>query len=227
MTNLFLIIFEALLSFTAVVLIGKFLGKYGLIAWVAIATMLANILTTKSIDLCGLSVTMGTTLFASNFLATDILSEKFSKKDAKTAVYVGLVSSICLIVFTQIGLRYVPAEFDYVHDSLVTVFSLSLRISISSVIMYAVANLADVYIYNKLKVKMKNKKMWVRNNVATILCNCLENFLFMLGAFVFVFDFKTIMIMALSTSLIELILSVCDTPFLYWATHIIKGEQNS
>lgn len=225
MTNLILIICEALCAFGIIVLLSKLFGKYGIICWVAIATILANILTAKTIRICGIDVTMGTTLFASTFLATDILSEKCGKKDARKAVYMGLLGSICLLIFTQFGIHYIPSEFDYAHDSMVTIFTLSTRITISSIVMYVVANLVDIYLYGILKKKTDGKYMWLRNNVATITCNCLENFLFMFGAFLFVYDVKTILIMAVSTSVIEALLGVADTPFLYLATKVFKEEE--
>ena len=130
----------------------------------------------------------------------------------------GMFGTLFYIISSQIAIRYIPSAFDYAHDSMVTIFSLSLRISISSIIMYFIANMADVYLYDKLKVKMGGRYMWLRNNVSTILCNCLENFFFMLMAFIGTFDFKTVVIMALSTSVIEIIAGICDTPFLYIAT---------
>ena len=221
--NLILLICEALCVFIAVLVSDKLFDKYGLITWVAIATILANILTAKTIQVCGIDVTLGTTLFASNFLATDILVEKYSKKDAQMSVYMGLFGSICLLIFTQFAIYYIPSEFDYAHGSICTLFTLSMRITISSLVMYAVANFADIYLYSKIKEKTNGKYMWLRNNVSTILCNCLENFLFMLGAFFFIYDIQTIMIMALSTSVIEVILGLCDTPFLYLAMLGRKG----
>ena len=74
-----------------------------------------------------------------------------------------------------------------------------------------------MYLYDRLKSRFNGKHMWIRNNLSTILCNCLENFLFMMLAFLGVYDFKTVMIMALSTSVIEIIAGVFDTPFLYVA----------
>jgi hypothetical protein len=161
---------------------------------------------------------MGTVLFASTFLATDILTENYDVKYARKAVFMGMAGTLFYIISSQIAIHYIPSMFDYAHDSMVTIFSLSLRISISSIIMYFVANMADVYLYDKLRAKMSGKHMWLRNNVSTILCNCLENFLFMLMAFIGVYDLKTVIIMALSTSVIEIIAGVCDTPFLYIAT---------
>lgn len=86
--------------------------------------------------------------------------------------------------------------------------------------MYFVANIADVLLYNKIKEKTGEKLMWLRNNVSTILCNCLENFFFIFFAFVGIYSMKDILIIALSTSVIEAIIGLCDTPFLYLAKKI-------
>lgn len=225
MSNEVLFFVELIVCFGGVVLIFKFFKKLGLICWIAIASILANIITAKNVDAFGMTYTLGTILFASTFLATDILTEKYGSKVAKKGVVMGMLGSISLIIATQICLMYIPSTIDYANESMQVLFSLNLRISISSIIMYFVANMVDVYLYEKIRIKMNGKKMWVRNNISTILCNCLENFLFMLGAFYGIFEFKDIMIMALSTSLVELIAAILDTPFLYLATHKFKLEE--
>ena len=225
MSNELIFFIELIVAYGILLLINKFFGKEGLIAWVAIASILANVLTAKNVDAFGMTYTLGTIMFASTFLATDILSERFGKESAKKGVYIGLLGTLCLVVFSQIGLWYKPSVIDYAHDSMNTLFSLSLRISISSMVMYFIANMMDVYIYNKLKEKTGDRLMWVRNNVATILCNCLENFFFMFGAFYKVFDTKDVLMMAISTSLVEIIAGILDTPFLYLATRKERKER--
>lgn len=216
---------EIIIVFSMVVVCKKFFGKFGMIAWVAIATIMANIITAKNAMVFGLSTAIGSVMFASTFLATDILSECYSKEDAKKAVYVGLFADIILIISTQIALRYIPSEFDYAHEAMNTLFSLNLRISIASALMYFIANIADVYLFNKIKEKMNGKKLWLRNNVSTILCNCLENFGFIILAFAGIYDFNTIISIAVSTSIIELIIALCDTPFLYIARRMKNGKR--
>ena len=217
MSNEILILIEIVSIFTLLLIVSKLFKKEGLIAWVAIATILANVITAKNATIFGLSTAIGTVMFASTFLATDILSECYTKEDAKKAVYIGLFANVVLIIATQIALRYIPSEFDYAHAAMETLFSLNLRISIASAVMYLVANLADVYIFNKLKEKMNGKHMWLRNNVSTIVCNCLENFGFIFLAFVGIYDLPTILTIALSTSVVEFIVALLDTPFLYLA----------
>lgn len=199
-------------------------GKTGAIAWCGVATVLANIITAKNADIGGMSVAIGTVMFASIFLATDILSENHGENDARLAVYVGLFADIVLIISTQIALLYRPSSIDYADKAMNTLFSLNLRISLASMIMYVIANLTDVFLYAKLK--KRGGAMWLRNNVSTILCNCLENFGFIGLAFAGVYDFKTIMVIALSTSAVELVVALCDTPFLYVARSIMKVAKN-
>lgn len=218
--NNILIFIEVVVIFSLLVCGKRFLGKDAVIAWVPLATVLANIITAKNATVFGLSTAIGTVMFASTFLATDILSECYDKKYAKKAVILGLCADAVLIISTQIALHYIPSEFDYAHSAMQTLFSLNLRISIASAIMYFAANMTDVYIFNKLKDKMNGRKMWLRNNVATILCNCLENFGFIALAFWGIYDGKSILTIAISTSIVEMVVALLDTPFLYIAKHI-------
>lgn len=215
--NELVLVAEVVIVFSLVLIFNKLFKKEGMIAWVAIATILANVITAKNAMIFGLSTAIGTVMFASTFLATDILSECYSKEDAKKAVYIGLGSNIVLISATQIALRYIPSPFDYANEAMTTLFALNLRISIASAAMYFIANIADIYIFNKIKEKMNGKQLWLRNNVATILCNCLENFGFIGLAFWGIYDFQTIMTIAISTSIIEALVAILDTPFLYLA----------
>lgn len=216
---------EIVIVFSMVLASHYFFKRDGLIAWVAIATVLANIITAKNAMIFGLSTAIGTVMFASTFLATDILSECYNKKDAKKAVYIGLCANVVLISATQIALRYTPSPFDYADGAMQTLFALNMRISIASAAMYFIANMADVYLFNKIKDKMHGKALWVRNNVSTITCNCLENFGFIGLAFWGIYDAKTIITIAVSTSIIELIVAILDTPFLYLARKINNSEE--
>jgi len=217
---------EVIFTFSALLICYNNFGKVGMMAWVGIATILANVITAKNADIFGLSTAIGTVMFASTFLATDILAENHSKEDAKTAVYIGLFADVVLIISTQIALLYKPSEIDYADEAMRTLFALNLRISIASMVMYFIANMADVALFSKLKEKSDGKRLWLRNNVSTILCNCLENFGFITLAFVGIYDAKTILIIATSTSIVEMIVALLDTPFLYIAKRMNNDKQH-
>lgn len=212
--NIFLGFVNIIVIFTLVVLIEKFFKKEGLYAWLCIATILANLTVCKTIDIFNYTTALGNVLFASIFLATDIMSEKYSKKEAKKGIYLSVFSAITFIIVTQIALLFQPSNSDIVNESMKNLFNISLRTTIASILMFFLSNMFDIYLYNKLKDKIPNK-MWLRNNVSTILSNCLENFMFTFLAFVGIFSLPVILSIACVASVIEIIIAICDTPFLY------------
>ena len=223
--NELLFFVEIICCFTSVVLADRLFSKYGLFAWIAMASILANLQTAKQVDLFGFSITLGGVLFASIYLATDILTEKYSFEDAKRAVYIGLCSTVVYIVSMFICCKWIPNSFDYVSGEFNLIFSFVPRICISSMVMFFISNLADVHLFNKFKQKDGNRALWKRNNISTIVCNCAENFLFIIGAFLGVYSFQECLIIAAGTSVVEALIAVLDTPFLYAAVkHKDKEE---
>ncbi|MBQ6498170.1 MAG: queuosine precursor transporter [Bacilli bacterium] len=203
-----------IVTFSLVVLIEKLFKKEGLYVWLSIATILANLTVCKMIDVFSFTTSLGNVLFASTFLATDIMSEKYSKKDAKRGVYVSIFSGITFIIITQLTLLFIPSSDDVVNEAMKTLFSISIRTISASMLMFFISNMADIHIYNKLKDKYP-KKMWLRNNLSTILCNCVENYFFNTLAFIGIFPMSVIISIATTTTIIEIVIALCDTPFLY------------
>ena len=203
-----------LVTFSLVVLIEKLFKKEGLYVWVSIATILANLTVCKMIDVFNFTTSLGNVIFASTFLATDIISEKYSAKEARKAVYLSMFTGITFIIITQLTLLFTPSSEDVVQGAMKTLFAINLRTSIASMGMFFIANMLDIYIYNKLKEKLP-KKLWLRNNVATITCNCIENYFFNTLAFIGIFSLPVIISIATTTTIIEIVIAVCDTPFLY------------
>lgn len=212
--NILLGILGIILCFSLEVIIEKIFKKEGLYVWVSVALVIANILVAKNINVLNLQATLGNILFASTFLATDILSEKYSTKESKKAINLGIISVILFTLATQFSLLFKPNDLDMVNDSLKNIFTFNLRISVSSIIMCYLSNMLDIIVFEKIKKKIPNK-MWVRNNIATIISNCLENYLFTLFAFIGIYDITTIFSIATATTILEIIIAICDTPFLY------------
>ena len=218
-----LLFIEIFTVFSLLLLAKKFFGKNGVLAWIPLATITANILTVKNASIFGLNTAIGSVMFASTFLATDILTECYGVKDAQRGVLMGFFGAVMFMICSQIALLYSPSSIDYASEAMKNLFALNLRVNLASVIMYLAANMADVFLYDKLKKRTAGKKIWLRNNVSTILCNCAENFMFVFFGFYGVYNFSQCMEIACSISIIEAIVGVCDTPFLYAALKMRNG----
>lgn len=224
MNNILLFV-SIFVVFTIILLIKKFLGKEGLIGYMGIATILANIMITKSVDLLGMGATLGNVLFASNFLTTDILTENYSYKEAKKGVKFAIFAVIFFLIITQIALLYIPNNNDIANDSFITLFTLAPRITLASVVLFIISNFIDINLYEFLRKKSNGKKMWLRNNLCTIISNGSENFLFYIVSFLGILPISSILSSAISATIIEIIIAILDTPFLYLSKKIKERKK--
>lgn len=99
-------------TFLLMVLMYRFLVNKGLIAWVAIGTIIANIQVIKTVEIFGISATLGNVMFASIYLATDILNDIYGRRVAKRAVWLGFSSTLIMIIVMQLSLHFIPAPED-------------------------------------------------------------------------------------------------------------------
>ena len=208
----------------------KMFGKEGLYCFNVLATIAANIEVLIMVTAFGVEMTLGNVLFASTFLATDILSELYGKKAAKKAVRIGIVSSIAFIIFSQYWLLYSPNSSDFAMPSLKTIFSNTPRLMFSSMAVYAIVQTFDVWAYHKwwsfTEKKAGNKKalLWVRNNGSTIISQLLNNILFNVFAWYGVYSNKTLISIIIGSFGIFLVTSIADTPFIYITRKMMEKE---
>lgn len=146
-------------------------------------------------------------------------------KYAKKAVFAGIGAMIFWVIISQITLLFQPNEIDVANGAFQSLFTISFRTTLASILMYGLANFFDVILFDKLSKLTKGKHLWLRNNVCTIVCNCLENFGFIFLAFYGVFETGELWSIALVTCAIETIIALFDTPFAYIAKKLTtKGE---
>ncbi len=231
MINEILLILQIPLVFGALVLAFKFFGKSGVYVMSAVCTVLANIEVVVLVNAFGMEQTLGNILFAATFLATDILSECYGKKEADRAVNMGIFLSVFFILLTQCWVRYVPAETDFAMPSVITLFSNTPRLMLASILVYAVSQRLDVALYHKfwqLTEKHSGNRrgyMWLRNNAATLISQLVNTVLFNTAAFAGVHSMGTLVNIIISSYVIYLFTSLLDTPFLYIARKLAADRR--
>ncbi len=220
--NELLFIFGVLFFLGGTVCIYKFFGKIGLYGWTVFGVILANIQVCKTIDLFGLSTTAGNVLYASTFLVTDILSEKYGKKSAQTAVSLGLFTTVIWVIGTQLTLLFTPNANDYINPSLQVVFGMVPRIAISSIVVYAISQFLDVHLYHFWwkKTGENSKYLWLRNNGSTLISQLVDTVLFTTFAFIGTYPWSVFFSIMITTYVFKAIVALLDTPFIYLVTKI-------
>lgn len=221
--NELLLILSLLISFGATVLFLKLFGKSGLFAWIGICAVFANVEVLILVHAFGMDQTLGNTLFASSFLATDILSELYGKKDANKGVLVGIITTVLFILLSTMWINYVPAEGDWAMPFVKQLFANTPRVLIASLIAYAVSEAFDVWLYHKWwtltekRFGNKDKYLWFRNNFSTLFSQLVNILIFNFGAFLGIYSLSQLFSITIACYVIYIVTSLLDTPFIYLA----------
>ena len=223
MKNELLLIGSVIVIYGAVLLAYRLFGKSGLYVMTPIATILANIELLILIEGFGMEQTLGNVMFASTYLATDILSENESKKAATKAVWLGVFTSVLMLVFTQYWLLYTPSSNDWASGHISSIFSTTPRMILASFLGYVISQRFDVWLYHKwwdFTTKKTGKRkafLWLRNNGSTLISQLVNTIIFTSVAFWNMYDVKTFISIMISSYLIYIFTSLLDTPVVYIA----------
>lgn len=227
MSNELIFIITVLIYLGSVLLLYKFFGKNGLFAFAIFGTLLGNIAVCKCVDLFGLSTTAGNVLYASTFLVTDILSEKYGKKEAHKAVMYSFSVMLLWLLGTQFILLFTPNANDYINDSLKVVFGLVPRITIASLVGFICSQNIDVVLYHFIwkKTGDNKSKLWLRNNGSTLISQLIDTVIFAFLAFFGTYPTNVFISILVTTYLFKAIVALADTPFIYIARKIKPREE--
>ena len=221
---------SVLFIFGMVLVSYRFFGKTGLYCMSAVATILANIEVVLLINAFGMEQTLGNVLFAATFLITDILSECEGKQAANRAVFLGVFTSLFFLLLTQSWLLYIPSENDTMMGAVSAVFSNTPRMISASLVVYAVSQLFDVWLYHKWwaftekRFGDRRSFLWLRNNGSTLISQIVNTLLFTLFAFWGTYDASTLCSIFLSSYVIYVFTSLLDTPAVYLARRMHERE---
>ncbi|ULG70988.1 queuosine precursor transporter [Macrococcus brunensis] len=223
MTNELWAVIAFIATFTCLVVMYRLFGRNGLFVWVAVGTIIANIQVIKTIEVFGITATLGNVLFASIYLATDILNDVYGRATAKKAVWLGFASVIVMVLLMSISLGFKPGESDIAQDSMQTLFGLVPRIALGSIIAYLIGQYVDVYIFNWIKKRFSSDRtFYIRAYGSTTVSSLIDTALFSIIAFYGVLPNPAVMEIFVTTYVFKLITTVCNVPFGYLAKSFAK-----
>ncbi|WP_436937608.1 queuosine precursor transporter [Staphylococcus xylosus] len=217
-----------LVTFLLLVTMYRLFGKHGLITWVAIGTIIANIQVIKTVDIFTISATLGNVMFASIYLATDILNDIYGRKVAKRAVWIGFSSTLVMIIVMQLSLHFTPSPIDSSQQALESIFNLVPRIALGSVIAYIIGQHLDVLLFTLIKKLFSSDKTFIiRAYGSKIISNIIDTALFVSIAFIGSMPNAAVFEIFITTYLLKVISTIFNVPFGYWAKSMYrKGKIN-
>src|SRR3989338_7523061 len=167
--NLILLIFW-IISVTSFTLLGSWYArKYNradlLIGLYVTFILVAQVLATKiSVFVLGFGTFFGPSgviVFSLTYLMTDILNEKFGRKETQRMILIAFISQIAMVFFFWLGVKFPPAPFWTIQGTWEQIFNLVPRITIASWIAFLVTENFDAYVFSWFKILTKGKYLWM------------------------------------------------------------------
>ena len=182
----FLWIFTVFYDLTISILLFRYFGLKGLFIAVTLGIMLANLQGGKVSDLNlfgqTFTVSMGAIMYSGIYFATDLISEKYGRKEANKAVILGAISNVVIMFTLVLSTYYLPSEIasssNSVHSAISTLALYSPIFVIGSITAYLISQTFDVWIFHKIKKMTNGKYLWLRNNVSTLSSQALDTFIY-------------------------------------------------
>lgn len=234
-----LLLFQALFCFGTILVMTRLFGVAGLYLYIATAIIAANVEVLKAVQFGFYDhpVAMGTVLFSSTYLATDILTEHYGRAAARKAVFLGFAAYLlfCLMMMITLGFRPLNAEQAGIEmewalpmqDHIAALFTPAPALLAAGMTAYLTSQLFDVWVYQRIRGATGDRHLWLRNNGSTMLSALVDNVIFSVLAWVvFAPDpvgwDALLHTYILGTYGMRLVLSLLDTPFMYLSRRVVR-----
>jgi hypothetical protein len=202
-------------------------GKIGLYGFISGSIIICNIQVLVTVELFGLVATLGNIVYASIFLATDILNEVYGPKEARRGVWIGFFMLIWAGLAMQVAMLFLPDKSDIAMPHIRELFSLYPRVALASLAAYLVSQHHDIWSFAYWRKRTKGKYLWLRNNLSTLVSQIIDSLVFTTIAFYGNVEFQVLQEIFLTTFVLKVLVAVADTPFLYLARTVHARRQLS
>ncbi|MBK8227776.1 MAG: queuosine precursor transporter [Flavobacteriales bacterium] len=207
----------------AVPLVALRRGREWLIALLPIYLITANVFASSFVVIYGVFTSFAIPIYAATFLITDMLSEHYSTKDARQAVFVGFMGQV-LFGLTTLFMLYAPIDPKLTEIYSATFATLP-RIIFGSFVAYVISQLLDIYIYHRIMENTgKERFLWVRNVSATGIAQLVDTVVFVTIAFAGTPGFEGIGALTefiLWVWAVKVLVAIIDTPYIYLSYRVL------
>jgi uncharacterized integral membrane protein (TIGR00697 family) len=215
-------------------LLYRLFGRQGLYAAIVLAALLCNIQGPKLTEVFGLTTSLGVIIYSGIYFATDLLGERYGKREANRAVWIGFAVNVIIVATMSISLLFQPATGDEktttlagnAHHALSFLFGFTPRFVFGSMLAYLVSQTHDVWFFHFIKARTGGRHLWLRNTLSTVVSQAIDTTIYSLVVWWALLDFQTAVKLALVKYLFKFVIAVLDTPFIYWARRWDTGAQD-
>ncbi len=158
-----------------------------------------------------------------------MIGEVYGKKMAKNFVLAGALSVLVFLFYQFLSTITPWAEAGmWAKESYNTIFGLSARFSIASVVAFVIGEYQDVLAFFFFKKQTGGKYFWLRSNLSNLWSQFFDTVIFMSIAFVGTgyYGMKDLVIMILIWWLYKVLMGILYTPLSYLGIYFLRDRKS-
>src|SRR3989344_1683404 len=192
------------------------LGKERLYSAIIVFLILIAAVGGKIVEFFGFATNTGNIFYASVFLATYFLIERYGRREGIRSIFIGIVAVVFFSLLARVTSALIgsgaTAQLD---DALSVAFDPLLRLTFASLLAYAISQSCNVYLYIYLKERLQGAHVWLRANVTNVVAQLLDSTVFFLVAFLGTVPFASVWEVLLTGFVIKVVFMMLASPLLY------------
>ena len=213
-------------AFSALFVVGGWkLGKERLYSVMIVFLILVATVGSKLVYFFGHETNTGNVFYASVFLATYFLIERYGRREGLFSIWVGVAAVTFFTLCVQITIALVGSGTTAtLNAGLAIALSSTPRIALASLVAYACSQTLNVYVYLFLKERFQSRYLWMRANIANAIAQAVDSLIFFTIAFAGVVTSSSIVGIVLTGFVIKVLYMMAASTLLY--LNKIEEEEN-
>ncbi len=215
----------------AILLLLRSFGIAGLFLYNTIAVVVANIQVLKLSHFWFFSepLALGTIVFATTYLVSDILTEFYGRAIAQRGIWLCFCGQILLVLMMLLTLGYSPAPQDTGHNAMMVLFTPSIRLLTASLIAFVMSQFVDIWVFQGLSRWTRRRFLGFRATLAFLFSALMDNFIFSILAWNLLssepLGFKELMVRYVwGTYLARMVVGGLSLPTLYLCRYFVPRK---
>lgn len=184
--------------------------------------VISNILSSKLMVLCGLTITGGQLLFPLTYQLGDVITEVYGYKRARQLIWGAILCNLTFVIFSQITIAMPASAYWHHQQEFSQVLGSVPRIIFASLIGYFCGEFMNSFVLSKMKIAYKGQHFWKRVLGSSTAAISIASVVFTFLAFLGVLPINDLISLMIKVFAICILYEIAALPLTYKAAEILK-----
>lgn len=187
----------------------------------------ANLLETKVIQICGITVTAGLLVFPVSYIINDCIAEVWGFRKARLIIWSGFAMNFFVVVLGLIAVALPAAPFWEGEAHFNFVFGMAPRIVVASLAAFLVGSFLNAYVMSRMKLASGGRYFSVRAIWSTVVGETGDSLIFFPIAFGGIIAWQELLLMMCIQIVLKSMYEVVVLPVTVRVVRFIKNVDGS